>query len=190
VGAPCGCIGCFDDLDDIQGNWTYSRKNRVGNFHAMQYDSLVCGCDDGSGNPLSLVDGKLCGNRDLGPTPPAAPANVACFTGVGELSPINAGKRTQVVGFRVEVQDRGEPGTGKNSGSLDDVYRIRIWIPGTGETAEGLAQAACCENPTPSLRAPDIDDGGTLIHGNIQIHPELPKTLQGICPPPNGTCND
>jgi hypothetical protein len=192
VGAPCGCIGCFgNDFDRIQGSWEYSRKGRKGNFHAKQFDSLVCGCDDGSGNPIAL-DGKLCGNRVIGPTPPAAPANVACFAGIGEISPENLGKRTQIVAYRVQVEDRGEPGAGKNSGPLDDVMHIRIWVPGQGETAAGLATAACCltsEADLPNvIRAPDIDDGGTLTHGNIQIHPELPKTLQGICPPPAGSC--
>src|SRR5262249_4339838 len=148
---------------------------------------------DGSGNPIAL-DGRLCGNREIGPLPRKAPANVACFTGLGQISPPGLGKRTQVVAFRVQIEDRGEPGAGKNSGTLDDVMHIRIWVPGQGETAEDLAEAACCLTPEADLsgaiRAPDIDDGGTLTHGNLQIHPVLPKTTQGICPPPAGSCAD
>src|SRR5262249_37967681 len=79
VGAPCGCIGCFDTYDDIQGNWEHPRKSKKGNFHAQDYNSLVCGCD-------GVFDGKLCnpGNRPPGPEPRKAPANMACFSGVGD----------------------------------------------------------------------------------------------------------
>src|SRR5205814_831986 len=30
VGAPCGCIGCFDQSGHVQGNWTHNRKNHKG----------------------------------------------------------------------------------------------------------------------------------------------------------------
>src|SRR5438552_995649 len=186
VGAPCGCIGCFDNFDQVQGNWQYTRKTRIGNFHAMDFDSLVCGCKDLNGGAV-MLDGTLCGDRTIGPTPPAAPANIACFTGVGELNP-TSGQRTVSVGFRVDLEDRGEPGAGKNSAPSADVYRIRIWIPTGAETAADLAAAACCNNPNPSLRTPDIDDGAALTHGNIQIHKETPLTQKGVCPPPTGTC--
>ena len=118
---------------------------------------------------------------------------MACFTGVGQF-------RRQDVAFRVEVEDRGEPGAGTNSGSLDDVYRIRIWIPGynipgDARTAADLAKVVCCTNLDPEDRDPNmgagpatVDDGGNIVHGNIQIHPQLPKSTDGICPPPDTVC--
>ncbi len=180
VGAPCGCIGCFDEFDHIQGNWTHSRKSRRGSFHAKDYNSLICGCD-------GVFDGELCnpGDREPGPEPRPAPANMACFSGIGDFNP-TSGRRAVAVAFRVEVEDRSEPAVGKLQ--PDDVYRIRIWIPGPGETPAALADQACCTNSSPTGRAPDVDDGGVIIHGNIQIHPVLPNTEQGTCPVPNGSC--
>jgi len=185
VGAPCGCIGCFDEFDNIQGSWQHTRHHHKGNFHAMLYNSLICGCD-------GVMDGNLCnpGDRDLGPEPRKAPANLACFSGVGELAP-NNGRRTVLVAFRVEVEDRGEPGAGANAAPTDDVYRIRIWVPQADETVEALADDACCTHGEPvgsAARSPDIDDGGSIVHGNIQIHPMLPNTVKGICPPPDTAC--
>jgi hypothetical protein len=179
VGAPCGCIGCFDEFDHIQGEWTHVRHRRKGRLHASDYNSLICGCD-------GVFDGQLCnpGDRDPGPEPRKAPANMACFSGVGQF-------RRQDVAFRVEVEDRGEPGAGTNSGSLDDVYRIRIWIPEGAETAAGLADKVCCTEGNPEgtdAGQANIDDGGSITHGNIQIHPQLPKTTDGICPPPDTVC--
>ncbi len=86
VGAPCGCIGCFDEFDHVQGNWQYSRKKKRGSFHAKDFNSLVCGCTDCDGNPVPL-QGGLCnpGEDACGPEPRKAPANVACFSGVGKL---------------------------------------------------------------------------------------------------------
>jgi hypothetical protein len=167
VGSPIGHIGCFDDYNQIQGNWTYHRHKNHGSFQAKDYNSLVCGCD-------GVFDGHLCnpGNRELGPEPRRAPANMACFNGVGDYNPSN-GNRYLRVAFRIEVEDRGEPGAGANAGALEDVHKVRIWIPKPGETAEDLAQASCCTIPNANLtiRPADIDEGGSLIHGNIQIHP-------------------
>jgi len=171
VGAPFGIVGCHDDFDHIQGEWTHIRHKHRGTFHAADYNSLVCGCDDGNGGP-GVLDGNLCnpGDRETGPEPRRAPANIACWTGVGNYNPTN-GRRTLRVAFRVEVEDRGEPGAGRNSGSLEDVYRIRIWIPTHSEDENVLANAACCTNAVPDIRPPDVSDGGNLIHGNLQIHP-------------------
>jgi hypothetical protein len=171
VGAPFGLVGCHDDFDQIQGEWTHLRHKHRGSFHAADYNSLVCGCDDGEGGPGNL-DGNLCnpGDREPGPEPRPAPANIACWTGVGDYNPTN-GRRTIRVAFRVEVEDRGEPGAGQNAGSLEDVYRIRIWIPTHSEDANVLANLACCTNEVPDIRLPNVSDGGNLIHGNIQIHP-------------------
>jgi hypothetical protein len=162
VGAPCGCIGCFDELDHVQGSWQYSRKStegKKGTMHARDYNSLVCALDQGAG-----------------PAPPAAPANKACFAGVGDFSP-TSGQKTERVAFRVQVEDRGEPGSA-------DVYRIWIWTESSGMNADKLAEAACCLNPVPA--GASIIDGGVLVSGNIQIHPELPKSE--VCPRPKGEC--
>src|SRR5262249_24934228 len=175
VGAPCGCIGCFDNFDNIQGNWQYRRKTKLGNFHAMDFTSLVCGCEDLNGNTI-MLDGTLCGTRDIGPTPPAAPANVACFSGKGQMSPASLGKKTLDVAFRVEIEDRGEPGTGPNSGPSPDVYRIRIWVPTSSEKLADLVAGACCTLPSPTNRQPAIDDGGSLTTGDLQIHAHTTRT--------------
>ena len=138
VGASCGCIGCIDNFDQIQGEWSYSRKSaskgNLGSFHASDYNSLVCECDDGSGGPGAVTMGACNPDNPVpGPEPRTAPANKACFTGMGQLSPPQLGKRTVSVAFRVHVEDRGEPGAGNNSGALSDVFRIEIWIPGAGK---------------------------------------------------------
>jgi hypothetical protein len=170
VGAPCGCIGCFDDLDSVQGQWTHSRKKQDGRFHASEFSSLVCDLDDGEG-----------------PLPRPAPANKVCFAGKGMFAE-GKGKRDEAVAFRVEIEDRGEPGGGKNAGAQEDVYRMRIWRPGAGETVEDLLDGVCCLNPEPvGVGAPFIDDAGAgsdIRQGNLQIHPSLPNTNRGICPPP------
>jgi hypothetical protein len=182
VGAPCGCIGCFDEFDHVQGQWQHQRKRQKGNFHASDYNSLVCGCD-------GVLDGNLCGDRDTGPLPRPAPANLACFSGTGTL---RRGGRVQEAAFRVEVEDRGEPGAGDNSAPTPDVYRIRIWVPRGQETVDGLAAGACCTNGAPlgdASRAPEIDDGGEVSKGNIQIHPQVPAHV-GECPVPSGVCEE
>ncbi len=207
VGAPCGCIGCFDTFDHIQGNWQYSRKSKKGTFHAKDYNSLICGCDTtspscedttvagaGFNNPINFQQGELCNPDDPvpGPEPRPAPANIACFSGLGDWTATN-GRKTQTVAFRVEVEDRGEPSVGGNADDTCDVHRIRIWIPGAGEDARTLADGACCTNAVPTgaaSRAPDIDDGGNLVHGNIQIHPLLPHSRDGVCPVPDGVCQE
>src|SRR6185295_16445428 len=103
VGAPCGCIGCFDEFDHIQGNWNHSRKKKQGSFKATDFNSLVCGCEceDAGGNDISTLDGNLCneGNRICGPEPRKAPANLACFSGTGTWSE-TSNKRTEPVAFR------------------------------------------------------------------------------------------
>src|SRR6185295_3890620 len=85
-----------------------------------------------------------------------------------------AGRRSIPVGFRVEIEDRGEPGGGNNAGNLDDVYRIRIWFGSSTADAVAKAEAACCQNDIASvignIGPPNVLDGGNLIHGNLQIH--------------------
>jgi hypothetical protein len=194
VGAPCGCIGCFDlEEDAIQGEWTHSRHKRKGRFHASDYASLVCDFDGGV-----CVDGVCVGSdRDgleckknvdcappEGPEPRPAPANIACFTGLGRIAR-NGGPRTDPVVFRVDVEDRGEPGGGQNAGEQDDIYRIRMWEdPGSDEARQALLDLICCQGNASGAPPVFIDDGGKLTHGNLQIHPVLPNTERGICPPP------
>jgi len=191
VGAPCGCIGNFDTFENIAGNLTYSRKPPgTGSLHATDFNSLVCGCTD-----QVPPNGNLCNdkNRDTGPFPPGAPADEVCFSGVGDFSP-DSGPKTVEVAFRVEAVDTSQPGGGNNSGPTPSVFRIRIWIPTGNETAEGLAKEAACTGPlgnnlcTPTLRAPNIDDGlGGLLHGAIQVHPQIPSHTD-VCPVPDVTC--
>jgi hypothetical protein len=196
VGAPCGCIGCFDDFDHIQGSWQHSRKKKQGSMHALDFSSLVCGCDADAGGPLpGKFDGVICGDRDTGPLPRPAPANLACFTGVGDFSETGTGKKTERVAFRVEVEDRGEPGAGTNSGPSEDVYDIRIWRPTGNETVKTLVDAICCRKSTAQAvadagRQPDIFDGGNLIHGNLQIHPQIPSHADECPGPSGGVCSE
>jgi hypothetical protein len=243
VGAPCGCSGCFTEgidpeadlaYEHIQGNWQYDRKDpsrlnsfKIGTFHAKEFNSLICGCDESVANatncdpdggefndPADFKDGKLCGNRLVGPEPRPAPANEICFSGKGKWTPTN-GKKEYTVAFRVEAEDRGEPSQGRNADDTCDVHQIRIWIPAclgganfgkpcvndggcpgsTCENVDALAHASCCRiangydtGNVPGIRLPDINDGGNLEHGNIQIHPQTSNTSRGRCPVPNGTC--
>jgi hypothetical protein len=188
VGAPCGCIGAFEDDSHIQGSWQYSRKFG-GSLHVNDFNSLTCECIDNEGNPLQV--GELCGDRVVGPTPPEAPANAACFTGVGSWTDTQ-GRRTENVVFRIEVVDRGEPGAGANAGPTSDQYTISIWFPTVETPTEELLQLVACTNTTApedtEAGAPDIQDGGTLVHGNIQIHTQTPNSQDGVCPVPSGSC--
>jgi hypothetical protein len=175
VGAPCGCIGCFPDFTHIQGNWTHMRKSKSGSFKATDFNSLVCGCDDPTVPP-----GQTCPPAEH----PTTPADTICVTGRGEFNASGPTSKGVTVAFRLDARDHGEPG--KNN----DIYQLRIWIPsGSSESADSLAKAACCKNEilTPSIiRNPDIDDGGLLQSGNIQIHKALAKSVTpgpGPCPP-------
>ena len=70
VGAPCGCIDCFDEAEHIQGNWQHVRHRRRGRLHAQEFYSLTCGCDGD-------LSGELCGDREVGPLPRKAAAALA-----------------------------------------------------------------------------------------------------------------
>ena len=128
--------------------------------------------------PASVQKSAVLDDRQQpGPEPPPAPANLACFSGVGSWAP-TGGKKTQRVAFRVEVEDRSELGTGKLA--PDDYYRIRIWIPVAPQTPASLANLVCCtlDQPSPEAGIPGVDDGGRLISGNIQIHPQTPNSTE------------
>jgi hypothetical protein len=199
VGAPYVIGGCnLDNFDCIQGEWTHMRHNGKGTFHASEYNSMICRCVDAEGNDVLPV-GQLCNpchgpdchaDDYPGPEPRPAPANVACFSGKGLWKP-TPGRRQIPVAFRVEWEDRGEPGAGQNAGNLEDVYRIRIWIPNVSpnkqdDEATRLAVAACCSNTVDqvvsAIGLPDVNDGGNLTHGNLQIHPQTGN------PNNNSTC--
>ena len=186
VGAPVGVPTPFTpDSACIAGEWTHVRhirKGLFGNFHARNFDSLECACLPCPENPdVQGVVGALCnpGDRICGPEPRRAPANKICFSGSGDYA-LTRGRRTKrSVVFRVDVEDRGEPG-GTNGPPLPDRYRIRIWFVDP-DSNEGLTlrQAVACADPTTeniTAPTPDIDDGGDLIRGNQQIHPPLNKT--------------
>ncbi len=196
VGAPCGCVGCFDNTGATQGEWKHYRK-AGGNFHAGDYNSLECSClnpgdilpGPTSSGGFSTPQGNLCDPPSApdGPSPPDAPANAICFSGLGSFTPTN-GKKTETVVFRVEAVDRGEPGS-----KPSDHYTMLIWRPADQAEQQTLLMQVCCTSQVPTGRDPDIVDGGAgalgdLTKGNILIYPEVPKSEEGICPPPNTAC--
>jgi hypothetical protein len=186
VGAPLGFVTAFSpDTPCIHGEWQHVRHDdpRVfGNFHSDTFDSLVCGCLPCDENPESPgMVGELCnpGDRICGPEPRRAPANKICFTGVGDFTATNGSKNPRSVAFRVDVEDRSEPGGGGGP-PPPDRYRIRLWnLTDAADSAASLVlrEAISCgtslaEEPLPAP-LPDIDDGGELAKGNHQIHPEI-----------------
>ena len=216
IGNPC-----------IHGRWTHVRHMQgglEGNFHARFYDTLQCACLDTNLTPvpaiLSGVDGasaqtytnlvygpgttvdSVCnpGDRIAGPEPSPAPANKIVFTGVGDYA-LTQGNRVPIsVLFRVDVEDRGEPGGSHPGGGKPppDRNRTRIWILTPTELTElrgggadplllnfrnaisacngiNVQDGASVTNGAPAfgVRQPDIDDGGELDRGNYQIHPTI-----------------
>jgi hypothetical protein len=129
------------------------------------------------------VVGTLCnpGDRICGPEPRRAPANKICFSGPGDYALTNGNRPSRSVVFRVDVEDRSEPG-GTNGPAPPDRYRMRIWfVDADSSDGQALRAAVACADPTTedlggSVPTPDIDDGGDLIRGNQQIHPSLNKT--------------
>jgi hypothetical protein len=216
VGAPVGRETSFDpDSDCIHGRLTHVRHIKGGlrgNFQARSFDSLMCAClgcpeDPGAG---VTVDG-LCnpGARICGPEPRSAGANKIAFSGVGNYVLTNGRRTPRSVLFRVDIEDRSEPGGSKPGGAKApaDRYRIRIWVltpqelallnnPNNRLCAFRQAIAANETNvvikdgaPGPlgsavfGVRAPDIDDGGELERGNHQLHPMIKE-----CNKPVHTC--
>lgn len=205
VGAPVGTETAFaPDTPCIQGNWEHVRhmKNgNKGNFHAKSFDSLMCaclGCPEDPTAPITL--GGLCnpGARTCGPEPRKAPANKITFSGVGDFTEATGKRETRSVVFRVDIEDRGEPGNSSAGGSEppNDRHRIRIWILTAKELKDlnnpanqllafrkaisasfGTSVKDGAPGPNGSavfgVRAPDIDDGGEMDHGNHQIHPSI-----------------
>jgi hypothetical protein len=135
----------------IQGRWTHVRhaqKGEEGNFHAHVFDTLDCACLDTTLNPVTCQYGPgtlshgICNgqNASAGPYPPRAGANKIAFTGVGDWSCETGGRKPRACLFRVDIEDRGEPGNSRalsqKSGRTPDRYRIRIWVLTDAELAE------------------------------------------------------
>ncbi len=177
VGAPVGLETAFaPDTPCIQGNWEHVRHNpngTKGNFHAKSFDSLMCaclGCPEDPTSPVTL--GDLCNpdNRICGPEPRRAPANKITFSGVGDYVQGPGRRGTRTVLFRVDLEDRSEPGnSGAQSNEVPfDRHRIRIWIL----TAAELDQL---NNPADQLLAfreaisaghgVELQDGAILLDG-------------------------
>ena len=219
IGNPC-----------IHGRWTHVRHmlgGLEGNFHARFYDTLQCACLDTSTTSAVVtipgVDGQspqtytdlvygpgtiedaVCnpGDKIAGPEPSPAPANKIAFTGIGDYA-LTQGNRAPVsVLFRVDVEDRSEPGGSHPGGGKPppDRNRTRIWILTSSELAAlhgnggpgsdnlllnfrnaisacngiNVQDGASVTNGAPAfgVRKPDIDDGGELDRGNYQIHPSI-----------------
>ena len=225
AGAPdCASSAGFNN-PCIRGEFTHVRHIKGGlrgNFHAAsngnihEFDSLMCAClpcdhtDVNSCNPggchpqdrtyssqNATVNG-LCnrGDRVCGPEPRRAPANKICFSGVGNYTMSNGRRTPQSVVFRVDLEDRSEPGGAHPRGGTPppDRYRMRMWFinAGTADTdaVKALRATVACKDPLTEVipctldcvggrtPAPDIDDGGDLDRGNRQIHPNTGATCQ------------
>jgi len=126
----------------IHGRWTHVRHTKgglEGNFHARFYDTLDCSClstqFDACGRYVlgdTSTDPGRCnpGDRIAGPEPRKAPANKIVFTGVGDWADPNGRRTPRSVIFRVDIEDRSEPGGYHPGGAKPpaDRYRIRIWV--------------------------------------------------------------
>jgi hypothetical protein len=214
VGAPFGEMNCSPISNPLRGNpcihgrWTHVRHGQGGsrgNFQARLFDTLATVClttNIGPGGVYSsgTISNGICnpGDRLSGPGQPRAAANKIVFTGVGDWTDSSGRRTPQAVLFRVDIEDRGNPGGSHPHGSKDpaDRYRIRIWvlteaeiaqIRGTGadpyllafrtaiSACRGLSVRDGVDVPNGTtvfgVRPPNIDDGGELERGKHQIHP-------------------
>jgi len=222
VGAPLGEGNCTVTASltggnpCIHGRWTHVRHGYgglEGNFHARFFDTVDCACLNTNVGPGGVYgSGTITygecnpGDRLSGPEPRKAAANKIVFTGVGDWSDSNGPRGSRSVMFRVDIEDRGEPGGSHPNGSSppQDRYRIRIWILSDIELAElngngpdsyllgfrnaisacsgtNVRDGADVPNGTAvfGVRPPDVDDGGELQRGNHQIHPTI-KNCPGV----------
>jgi hypothetical protein len=174
----------------------------AGNFHARYFDTLACAClGDGLVNTntceyeLGVVVDGICnpveadGNGHSEGR--AAPANKIVFTGVGDWADPNGIRKPRTALFRVDIEDRGEPGGAK---PLDgerpaDRYRIRIWVLTDDELLR-------LNNPADGLinLPPDCDSCTTVSRNAIRACLGI-RVQDGVCGPnvcatnPNGqTC--
>jgi hypothetical protein len=191
VGAPVGNETHFSpDSTCIQGNWQHVRHLQGGlrgNFHAKSYDSLMCACLACDGGPGSVA-GELCnpGNRLCGPEPRKAPANKITFTGVGDYV-LTQGRRTpRAVIFRVDLEDRSEPGgSHPRGGKLPaDRYRLRIWILTPAEKAllDGADRLLAMREAIAATKDNTVlKDGAVKLDGVTPV--DLGTAVFGIRPP-------
>ncbi len=142
VGAPVGnANSCDPDSACIRGEWQHVRHIQgglKGNFHARTFDSLNCACLACDGGPGETVGGICNANdRDCGPLPRKAPANKIAFSGVGNYALTNGRRTPRSVLFRVDIEDRSEPGGShpKGGNPPPDRYRIRIWVLNAAQVA-------------------------------------------------------
>ena len=196
----------------IHGNWEHVRHNQggnEGNFHAKVYDTLECACLDTDYTPITLsapiygtnvlqtytnllygpatsVDG-VCGNRSIGPLPRKAPANKIVFTGIGDWTDTNGPRASRSTLFRVDIEDRGEPGNAHaqasngKPGRVPDRYRIRIWVLTAAEKAQldggaGDAYLLGFRNAISACNGIDVQDGATVPNGVAAFgvrHPDV-----------------
>ena len=184
----CACLPC-DTFDLSTPVWPTS--------------NLSCHPQDRTYNGDGIIENGLCNTDTIcGPEPGKAPANKICFSGVGDYTLSNDRKTENKVVFRVDIEDRGQPGgahpiSKANKLNATDRYRMRMWIinPLDIDTAPILAlrEAVACKNAhievvagtlpcgqlingRTSVPEPDIDDGGDLDSGNRQIHPSTGAT--------------
>jgi hypothetical protein len=137
VGAPVGNAITFDpDSECIEGNWQHVRHAQGGrraNFHAKSFDSLLCACLGEGSEPGVVIDG-ICNPDDKkngnGPQPRRAPANKITFSGVGDYTCQKGGRQPRAALFRVDLEDRSEPGGFHPGGGKPpaDRYRLRLWV--------------------------------------------------------------
>jgi len=210
----------------IRGEYQHVRHMKGGlrgNFHAASngnvhdFDSLMCAClpcdtfvesnPFGGCHPADrlytgdgITENGLCNpNRtpNCGPEPRKAPDNKLAASGLGSYTKTN-GKRELKVVFRIDIEDRGEPGnlhaiTTAGKTNPPDRYRLRLWFTDGLTDAQifQLREAVAVRNAHDErvgtafggtfqvgklcngsdIPAPDIDDGGDLDRGNRQIHP-------------------
>jgi uncharacterized repeat protein (TIGR01451 family) len=142
VGASLGVETHFSpDSKCIKGEWEHVRHIQGGlrgNFHARTFDSLMCACLTCEGAIANKV-GRLCNPNDraCGPEPRPAGANKLTFSGVGDYTLTNGRRTPRTVVFRVDIEDRSEPGGSHPKGGTlpADRYRIRMWILTQSELA-------------------------------------------------------
>jgi hypothetical protein len=190
VGAPVGERTCEIDtsLPDwrlgnpcIHGRWTHVRHEKGGlrgNFHARYFDTLDCAClatnlssscqyQAGQfGEPTKKHEVCNPDNKVTGPEPRPAPANKIAFTGIGDWACPNGNRGPRTCLFRVDIEDRSEPGGSHPKGQTSpaDRYRIRIWILTPAElaqlrTGDGLL---AMRNAIAACNGIDYLDGGAV----------------------------
>ena len=148
VGAPFGCIGSFDDFNQIQGEWQHTRHKNAGTFHAMelQQPRLHLRPRNRRGGPQgrTLQSGEQATRSGA-----ASRSSQSCL--LLRSRDLGADRWQEDAAGRLpgpEVEDRSEPGTGKLA--PDDYYRIRIWIPVAPQTRRLQTwSAAHSINPPP-----------------------------------------